>query len=86
MPPRHASHAGRYAAPVQDRPHPIVRGFADMWPTLSVEVRRDAAGALLTSVRGRQDKTVEILPRWGEPVVITCTSAGPQKIVHEGND
>jgi len=34
-----------------------------MWPTLSVEVRRDVAGALLTSVLVRQDKTVEILPR-----------------------
>jgi hypothetical protein len=38
-----------------------VRSFVDTWPTLSVEVRRDVAGALLTSVRVFQDKTVEIL-------------------------
>jgi hypothetical protein len=47
-----------------------------MWPTLSVEVRRDVAGALLTSVRVSQDKTVEILPRWGEPVIVTFTEGG----------
>ncbi len=54
----------------------LVRGFADMWSTLSVEVRRDVAGALLSSVRVRQDKTVEIKPRWGESVVITFTKRG----------
>ena len=47
-----------------------------MWSTLSVEVRRDVAGALLTSVRVGQDKTVEIQPRWGEPVTITFTKRG----------
>jgi hypothetical protein len=44
-----------------------------MWSTLSVEVRRDSAGALLAGVRVRQDKTVEVQPRWGEPVTITFT-------------
>ncbi len=39
-----------------------MRSFVDTWPTLSVEVRRDVAGALLTSVRVFQDKTVEIPP------------------------
>jgi hypothetical protein len=43
---------------------PVVRGFADMWPTLSVGVRRDVTGALLTLVRVCQDKTVEIPARW----------------------
>lgn len=47
-----------------------------MWPTFGVEVRRDVAGALLTSVRVCQDKTVEILSRSGEPVTITCTKRG----------
>ncbi len=64
------------AAPAQEPAALVVRGFADMWPTLSVEVRRDVAGALLTSVRIRQDKTVEILPRWGEPVTVTFTKRG----------
>jgi hypothetical protein len=64
------------AAPAQEPAAPVVRGFADIWPTLGVEVRRDVAGALLTSVLVRQDKTVEILPRWGEPVVITFTKRG----------
>ena len=53
-----------------------MRGFADMCPTLSVEVRRDVAGALLTGLLVRQDKTVEMLPRWGEPVTITFTKRG----------
>ena len=54
----------------------MVGGFANKRPTLSVEVRRGVAAALLTSVRLGQDKTVEILPRWGEPVVITFTKRG----------
>ncbi len=54
----------------------MVRSFADAWPTLSLDVRRDVAGALLTSVRVCQDKTVEILPRWGEPVTISFTERG----------
>ncbi len=41
-----------------------------------VEVRRDVASALLRSVRVCQDKTVEVLPRWGEPVTITFTKRG----------
>ncbi len=36
-------------------------------------MRRDVARALLTGVRVRHDKTVEILTRWGEPVTITFT-------------
>lgn len=54
------------AAPAQEPAAPVVRDFADMWATLSVEVRRDVAGAPLTSVRVHQDKTVEMVPRWGE--------------------
>ena len=64
------------AAPAQEPAAPVVRGFADMWPTLSAEVRRDVAGALLTSVLVRQDKTVEIRPRWGEPALITFNKRG----------
>jgi hypothetical protein len=44
------------AAPAQEPAAPVVRSFADTWPTLSVEVRRDVADALLTeSVCSRQD-------------------------------
>ncbi len=64
------------AAPAREPAAPVVRGFADMWPTLSVDVGRDVAGALLMSVRVHQNKTVEILPRWGEPVTITFTKRG----------
>ena len=64
------------AAPAQEPAAPVVRSFADTWPTLSVEVRRDVAGALLTGVLVRQDKTVEIQPRWGEPLTITFTKRG----------
>ncbi len=49
--------------------------LADMWATLTAEVRRDVAGALLKGVRVRLDKTVEILPL-GEPVTITFTKRG----------
>ncbi len=65
-----------HAAVAQKPATPVVRSFADTWPTLSIEVRRDVAGALLTSVRVWQDRTVEILPRWGEPVTITFTKRG----------
>jgi len=67
--------AERDAVPAREPAAPVVRSFADMWSTLSVEVRRDGAGALLTRVRVCQDKTVEIQPRWGEPVLITFTQA-----------
>ncbi len=49
-----------------------VTRFADAWPTLSVDARRDAAEALLTAVRVHPpNKTVELVPRWGKPVTIT---------------
>lgn len=64
------------AAPAQEPAALVVRSFADTRPTLSIEVRRDVAGALLTSVRVCQDKALEILPRWGEPVAITFTERG----------
>ncbi len=63
------------ATPAREPAAPVVRGFADLWPTLSVEVRRDVAAALLTSVRVQQDRTLEIQPRWGEPVTITFQQA-----------
>lgn len=53
-----------------------MRNFADLCSTLSVEVRRDVACALLTGVLVRRDKTVVILSRWGEPVTITFTKRG----------
>jgi site-specific DNA recombinase len=64
------------AAPAQEPAAPVVRSLADTWPTLSVEVRRDVAAALLMSVRVCQDKTVEILPRWGEPLTIDFSKRG----------
>ncbi len=71
------------AAPAQELGAPVVRSFADMWPTLSVEVRRDVAVAVITSVRVRQDKTVEIQPRWGEPVTITFRPDFRRSRAHE---
>jgi site-specific DNA recombinase len=65
--------AGLDAAPARVPAAPVVREFADLWPTLSVEARRDVAGALLAGVRVHQDKTVEILPRWWEPMKVTFT-------------
>ncbi|MDP9431351.1 MAG: hypothetical protein M3P91_01130 [Actinomycetota bacterium] len=61
------------AAPAEEPAAPVVRSFADTWPTLNIDVRRDVAGALLTSVRLCQDKTVEIRPRCSDPVTIALT-------------
>jgi site-specific DNA recombinase len=47
--------------------------LASTWSGLSHEARRDAAPALLESVRVHADKTVEIRPRWEEPVLVTFT-------------
>lgn len=38
---------GLDAEPVQEPAAPVVRGFADMWPTVSVDVRRDVGALLL---------------------------------------
>jgi hypothetical protein len=65
----------RGCTPAQERAAPVVRGFVDTWLTLGVGVRRDVAGALLTIVRVRNDKTGEILPRLGEPLTMTFTQA-----------
>ncbi len=64
------------SAPAHEPAAPVVRNFAETWSMLSVEARRDVAAALLTGVRVRQDKTVVLLPRWGEPVTITFTKRG----------
>ncbi len=53
-----------------------VAKFAEMWPTLGVEARRDVTAALLTTIRVHADKTVDLVPRWGEPVTITFTKRG----------
>ncbi len=45
-----------------------VKSFADAWPALSVDARHDVTRTLLSAVRINQDKTVELIPRWGEPV------------------
>ncbi len=37
------------AAPAQKPSALVVRSFAETWPTLSVDVRRDVAGALLSA-------------------------------------
>lgn len=55
----------------------IVTGLSRTRRTaFSVEIRQDVASALLTSVRVRQDKTVQILPRWGEALTVTFTKRG----------
>ncbi len=63
-------------APAREPAAPAMRTFADTWPTLSVEARRDVAGALLTKVHVEKDKTVTLVPRWGQPVPITFTKRG----------
>lgn len=50
--------------------------FADTWPALSVDARRDVAGALLTSVRVNPDKTVELFVRWSAPVTVKFEKRG----------
>jgi len=58
-------------APQVAEPSPeIVGGFAEVWPTLSVEARRDVAAALLVVVHVNPDKTVAITPKWGQQVLI----------------
>jgi site-specific DNA recombinase len=53
-----------------------VTTFAEMWPTLPVDARRDVCTTLLTAVRVHPDKSVELLPRWAEPLTITFTKRG----------
>ncbi len=50
-----------------------ITAFADAWPTLSVDARRDVAGALLSAIRVHADKTVELVPRWGTPSTVRFT-------------
>ena len=53
-------------APAVPEPTPaVVGGFAELWPMLSVDARRDVAAALLIAVRVNPDKPVDITPRWG---------------------
>jgi site-specific DNA recombinase len=54
----------------------VVASFAELWPTLDPEARRDVAKALVTSVRVMPDKSVEITPRWSLPVAVTFTHRG----------
>ncbi len=54
----------------------VVQSFADAWPALSVDARRDVVRALLSAVRICQDKSVELVPRWGEPATVTFTRRG----------
>jgi site-specific DNA recombinase len=64
-------------APESSAPHAdTIRSFAETWPTLDPEARRDVAKALLTGVRVMPDKSVEITPRWSRPVVVTFTHRG----------
>jgi hypothetical protein len=50
-----------------------ITASADAWPTLSVDARRDVAGALLSAIRVHADKTVELVPRWGTPSTVRFT-------------
>lgn len=54
-----------------------VSGFAETWPTLDPETRRDVARALVSRVLVNKDKTVTIVPRWSEPVVVTFRKRKP---------
>lgn len=64
------------AEPQQAPSAATITTFADTWPTLSGDARRDVAAALLSSLRVNPDKTVELLPRRGAPVTITFTNRG----------
>jgi site-specific DNA recombinase len=46
---------------------------ATVWATLDVDGRRDIVHDLLERVRIHADKTVELIPRWDEPVTIAFT-------------
>ena len=71
-------------APQPAEPKPVVvAGFADLWPILSVEARRDVAAALLKSVRTHPDKTVELLPHWEAPVHLAFSTRN--SIPHVGH-
>ncbi len=50
--------------------------FAELWPTLSVEARRDVASALLRSVHVNRDKTVVLVPRWSASTTVTYSRRG----------
>jgi hypothetical protein len=50
-----------------------VMSWRDLWPTLSVQARRDVTTALVRNVLVDADKTAEILPRFG-PRVTVCFS------------
>jgi site-specific DNA recombinase len=53
-----------------------VAGFAEAWSTLGVDARRDVVAALLTAVKVHPDKSVVLVPRWGDPVRVTFTRHG----------
>jgi DNA invertase Pin-like site-specific DNA recombinase len=60
--------------PAAAAPSPeTLRSFSETWPTLDPEARRDVAKALLKGVRVMPDKTVEIIPRWDAPRLVTFT-------------
>lgn len=63
---------------------PTVLGFAATWPSLSVEARRDVASALLLEVCVHPNKTVELVPRWGQPVTMCFTNRGQLPTLGEG--
>jgi hypothetical protein len=52
---------------------PTVDSFVELWPTLTARARHDVAEALVREVRVQCDKSVVIVPRWGEPVTVTFT-------------
>jgi hypothetical protein len=60
-----------------------ITAFEDAWPTLSVDARRDVAGALLATIRIHADKTVELIPRWGAPLVIAFVKRNAVPVLPE---
>lgn len=64
------------AAPTEAPTASAVASFAESWPTLAPETRRDIARALVIRVRVMPDKTVEISPRWSPAVLVTFTRRG----------
>ncbi len=60
-----------------------ITAFADAWPTLSVDARRDVADALLTTIRIHANKTVELVPRWGAPLVIAFVKRNAVPVLPE---
>lgn len=51
-------------------------GFAQRWASTSVEERREVLQSLLSKVLVQPDKTLLLIPRWGQPVLAAFSKRG----------